>query len=200
MTKKRVRRSKAEAHRLILDATEAQLALVGPAGIRLQQIAATVNMTHNAILHHFGSRAGLIDAVVERGLRRLETDLLATLQSGDSADHTHSLLSRIAHTMRTGGHARLLAWLMMSAPDDEPIATERGLERIALAVHANRPPTASFDETRHMVLLVALTLFGDALAGPTMRKSLGLAHHSQASNQFVEWLAAHVRDSLGSNE
>jgi len=52
--KKRVRRTKEEAQRVILDAAEERLANGGPEALRLQDIAADVGISHPAILHHFG--------------------------------------------------------------------------------------------------------------------------------------------------
>ena len=51
--KKRVRRTKEEAQRVILDAAEERLANGGPEALRLQDIAADVGISHPAILHHF---------------------------------------------------------------------------------------------------------------------------------------------------
>src|SRR5690349_14922747 len=74
------RRSAEEAQRVILDAAESRLAQVGPAGLRLQEVAADAGIAHPTILHHFGSREGLIHAVVQRALGALYTDLMRELQ------------------------------------------------------------------------------------------------------------------------
>src|SRR5688572_20963460 len=82
------RRSADEAQRVILDAAEQRLAQVGPAGLRLQEVAADAGIAHPTILHHFGSREGLIHAVVQRALGALYTDVMGELQrelAGDKA-------------------------------------------------------------------------------------------------------------------
>ena len=56
--KKRVRRTKEEAQRVILDAAEERLANGGPEALRLQDIAADVGISHPAILHHFEAVTG----------------------------------------------------------------------------------------------------------------------------------------------
>ncbi|MDO9127858.1 MAG: helix-turn-helix domain-containing protein, partial [Parvibaculum sp.] len=63
---KRVRRTAEEARRLILDAAEERLAKQGPEGLRLQDIARDVGISHPAILHHFESREGLVRALIAR--------------------------------------------------------------------------------------------------------------------------------------
>ena len=57
---KRVRRTAEEAKMMILDAAERRLRELGPAGIKLQELAADVGVSHPAILHHFGSRDRLV--------------------------------------------------------------------------------------------------------------------------------------------
>ena len=85
---KRVRRSADDARREILDAAEAMLRDLGPAGIRLHQIADDVGVSHPAILHHFGSREGLIEAGVNRAVERLESDLIEAIAAPPIRIHT----------------------------------------------------------------------------------------------------------------
>src|SRR5690606_21428412 len=68
---KRIRRPAEEARRLILDAAEVRLAAQGPEGIRLQDIARDVGISHPAILHHFESREGLVRALIARTSKQL---------------------------------------------------------------------------------------------------------------------------------
>ena len=62
----RTRRTADEARRLILDAAERQLAEVGPAGLRLQEVAKEVGVSHPTVLHHFGSREELVEYCLRR--------------------------------------------------------------------------------------------------------------------------------------
>ena len=77
---KRIRRTAEEARRLILDAAEERLARQGPEGLRLQDIARDVGISHPAILHHFESREGLVRALVGRANRQLRDTLLSALE------------------------------------------------------------------------------------------------------------------------
>src|SRR5262249_22912893 len=65
---KRTRRTAEGARREILDAAEKRLRELGPDGVRLQQIASDVGVSHPAILHHFESFEGLIQQVVQRAV------------------------------------------------------------------------------------------------------------------------------------
>ena len=70
---KRTHRSPEEARETILDAAEKVIVKVGPAGLRISAVAKGAKMAHPNVLHHFGSREGLISAVAERvGTRSTE--------------------------------------------------------------------------------------------------------------------------------
>src|SRR5205809_814516 len=60
---KRLRRSPEEARRLILETAQALIARAGPEALRLQEIAAAAGISHPLILHHFGSREGLVHLI-----------------------------------------------------------------------------------------------------------------------------------------
>jgi AcrR family transcriptional regulator len=192
----RRRRPAEEARRAILDAAEKRLREGGPAGIRLQEIARDVGISHPAILHHFGSREGLMRAVIERALGALDRDLLAAFEADRAADvDANALLERAFETLGDRGHARLVAWLALSGEGEAPRGdTGRFLRRLAEATHALRPPgarrtAAGFEDTQFAVLLAAAALFGEAIVGPQMRRSAGLAGDRDASRRFRRWLA-----------
>jgi len=83
---KRVRRTPEEARALILDAAEKTMGGEGPAALRLQDVAKEAGVSHPTILHHFGSREGLVKALHLRALEKLRTELLAQMGSSDSAN------------------------------------------------------------------------------------------------------------------
>src|SRR5271156_1126604 len=110
----RKRRTAEEARSAILDAAGRRLAAAGPAGIRLQEVAADVGVSHPTVLHHFGSREGLIEAVVARALDSLHAGLLEAVQAPEKGtDAVEALLDRVADTMVNGGHARTFLWLAL---------------------------------------------------------------------------------------
>src|SRR6478736_553059 len=67
--KPRVRRDAETARAAILEATEKRLVHVGPSGIRLQEVAADAGVSHPTVLHHFGSREALVQAVIVRAFQ-----------------------------------------------------------------------------------------------------------------------------------
>src|SRR5207302_7893203 len=80
---KRLRRSPEEARRLILDTAQALIARAGPEGLRLQEIAAAAGISHPLILHHFGSREGLVRALTQEAAAELRDTLIASMESPD---------------------------------------------------------------------------------------------------------------------
>lgn len=113
----RTRRTAAESRKAILDAAESRFLAGGPASLRLQEIAEEVGVSHPTILHHFGSREGLVRAVVERALETLEVDLLRALAEPEvERIDVSALLDRILDTLDARGQARMLAWLALSGP------------------------------------------------------------------------------------
>jgi len=93
---KRVRRSADDARTEILDVAERRMLRVGPDGIRLQQIAQAIGVSHPALLHHFGTREELVEAVVQRALNHLETDLVRLLAQS-STEGAEAVFAAIEH-------------------------------------------------------------------------------------------------------
>lgn len=196
MNAPRQRRSAEDARREILDAAERRLVDAGPAALRLQDIAADVGISHPTVLHHFGSREALVQAVVERAIHGLEQDLLrALVASTADTDHGVALLDRVFDTLAARGHARLLAWLILSGHAPLGAAASANWAAIAEVTHAERlrrssaarPP--SFEDTRFTIVLSALALFGQAIAGPPTFVSAGLGDDPSTPTRFRHWLA-----------
>jgi len=66
-----------DLRRAIIDAAEAELAERGLDGFSLRRVSARVGVSHTAPAHHFGDIAGLIDALAQRGFRRLLDCMIA---------------------------------------------------------------------------------------------------------------------------
>ncbi|MEM6991312.1 MAG: TetR family transcriptional regulator [Myxococcota bacterium] len=81
------RRTAAEAgqtRRAILEAGVAYFGEVGYAGAALENLIAAVGVTRGALYHHFGSKRGFFEAVVERVQQRLgEKILRSATRAGD---------------------------------------------------------------------------------------------------------------------
>ncbi len=198
----RHRRSADEARREILDAAERRLAASGPAAVRLQDVAADVGVSHPAVLHHFGSREALVRAVVDRAVRRLEAALIDALQAaGAGPPDGAALLERVFATLADGGHARLMAWLLLSGEQAIDVAAARAGWRVIVdTTHALRPhaggSAAAREDTQFAVMLAALATFGQAIAGDAVVAMAGLPRDPAVAARFRRWLAALLGEHL----
>jgi TetR/AcrR family transcriptional regulator, repressor for neighboring sulfatase len=192
---KRVRRTPEEARRLILDVAQARIARTGPEGLRLQDIAAEAGISHPTILHHFGSREGLVRALTNEAAEELKTKLLAAIAAGGPDDGTP--LDHVFNAFR-GGLAQRMAWLATIDPAGERAGEHQIARQIADALHARRvanaPPGMAIDrsETDALIHLVATAAVGDALFGTQLRRSAGQPVDAAADKRFRTWLAALV--------
>jgi TetR/AcrR family transcriptional regulator, repressor for neighboring sulfatase len=198
MTRPRRRRTADAARREILEAAERRLAQSGPAGLRLQDVAADVGISHPAVLHHFGSREGLVHAVIQQAIVGLQQDLVRSLsetQHGDAPD-TAALFEHVFETLFDRGHARLMAWLLLSGYDPFNETARANWAQIGQVAHAlrlkrvkgKRKPT--YEDTLFAIVLPALALFGQAIAGEATFRVAGLDGDPRASRRFRKWLAA----------
>jgi AcrR family transcriptional regulator len=208
-----VRRTAVAAREEILDAAERRLLEVGPGGIRLQEIAADVGVSHPAILHHFGSREGLVKAVVDRALVALQEDLVGAFQSAGGPPDGAALLDRVFETLADRGHGRLLAWLTLSGFDDslDMTAVHANWKTINDAMHALRISSLEeeargrghvlttkpdYEDTVFTVMLSALALFAQSIAGPAMFRMAGIDGDRATTSRFRKWLAGVLIDHM----
>jgi len=184
------------ARKEILDAAQRRLAEGGPDAIRLQEIAADVGIAHPTILHHFGSREGLLRALDTRAIRALTEDVEAMLRSPALAESGVDLVERLAQTMDQQGLARLIAWwAMRDGGDEAPLDMDPAeLVREMSALMGKR-----LEETEGLALpdlepvsfsirLAVLAMLGDALVGDFMSPATG-KDRSAEKHRFRRWLA-----------
>src|SRR5262249_21720260 len=110
------RRDLALTRGAILDAAEKRLIQGGPEAIRLEKIAADAGVSHPAILHHFGSREGLVEAMVANGLKRLQEQILEGWPSAKDPD-VEGTFERFYEIASRRGIARMLAGLILMGRD-----------------------------------------------------------------------------------
>jgi AcrR family transcriptional regulator len=191
---RRTRRTAEDARTAIMDAAEQRLVEAGPSGIRLQDVAADVGISHPTVLHHFGSRERLVDAVVKRRVALMNQEvLLALVGASSDAASAAALFERLYAMFAAGGHARVAAFIALEGR--VPGADPDSLRPLAEVTHAARmaqcqeEPKPSFDDTYFTVLLAAFALFGEAIVGPLFRGDPEGAPDEATSKRFREWTA-----------
>ena len=178
----------------ILIAAERRLISDGPEGIRLQDIAADLGISHPAILHHFGSRERLVEALVAHGLSGLTEEFLAGWPSRKVPD-IEGVMERFFRLAEKRGLARLMAWLVLSGRDLGAMhrgallpAVKRMHDGRVRAFQKRGRSAPDFENTRFAAVLLSLMVLGDALFGPTVRGAVGLSPSAAVSRRFRKWL------------
>jgi AcrR family transcriptional regulator len=194
----RRRRSAAETQNAILEAAERRLLAGGPEAIRLQEIAADAGISHPAILHHFGSREGLIEAMVIRGITNLQAQFLEGWPSAKEPD-IEGVFERFFEVASHRGIARMLAWLILSGKGNRTM-TPNVFKPAAERMHAGRVRRAQnqgrrlpeLEETLFAATLFFILVLGDSLFGPSARRAVGLGSGADTTRRFRRWLSKTV--------
>lgn len=191
---KRKRRDAAAARTEILDAAEKRLVSAGPSGIRLQEVAADAGVSHPTVLHHFGSREALVEAVVSRTLRTINAGLVESLQASHGEEpELAKLLESVFDKMTTSAHARVVLWLAL-----EGRHVDGGEVKLASVVDATqalreskrgRKKAPSREDTAHLVVLATLVLTALPVIGPTLLRNSGLSDDAESMHRFRAFLA-----------
>lgn len=189
----RRRRSAVETRAAILAAAQRCLIVGGPEAIRLQRIAADAGISHPAILHHFGSREGLVEAMVLDGFAKLQAQVLEGWPSLKEPD-VEGVFERFYAIIAGRGVARMLAWLILSG---QSLGTKRlgFLRPAAERMHAGRIRRAEragrryprLEETLFAASLLAIIILGDSMFGPTIRRAMDLRSKDDDA-RFHRWL------------
>jgi AcrR family transcriptional regulator len=193
-TSVRRRRSAAETRLAILEAAQRRLLDGGPEAIRLQEIAADAGISHPAILHHFGSREGLVEAMVIRGIGKLQAQFLEGWPSAKEPD-IEGVLDRFYEVASRRGIARMLAWLILSGQSNRAM-TPSVFKPAAERMHAGRVRRAKdegrrlpeLDETMFAATHLFILVLGDSLFGPSVRRAIGLGSGADSTRRYRRWL------------
>jgi AcrR family transcriptional regulator len=183
----RSRRTAPEARRQILEVAEKHLAERGADGVRVQTVAGELGVVPGTVLHHFGSRDGLLDALMEYGAEKLR-ERVKDLVAAAEPDLVR-LSTELFELYESRGYAALYA----SLPDelrgteqpDKPV-----FEPLLKQLYKTRCLTTRRQRTRaaHSVLALNLVAFADALVGSQMRIAVGLPDDEMSRARFFRWL------------
>lgn len=190
---KRIRRTADEARSLILDAAEKVTRAQGPASLRLQDVAREAGVSHPTILHHFGNRGGLLQALNARTMDQLTRDVIGGMDTQDSGKDG---IARTFAAYRSGVADRLVWLLQSGAPP--PAARLQLFEQIVASLHETRRRFArpgnepDLADSRHIVHLTTVAALGDAMFGARLRNAGD--EEEAARESFERFLAGMIND------
>jgi len=192
----RRRRPPELARQEILDAAERVLAASQPDQVGLKEVAREAGVSHALITHYFGTYAGLLEATLERRLRKVREVVLARLREPDAVGRPGELLEILFRTLEDPVHLRLMRWLQAS---ERPAAShalglaDRGLAVVAEQVaHALVPaPSRALIREIEVALLTAVSAaYGYALGKHALVGALGRQPSRELDDQVRQTLAA----------
>jgi len=132
---RRIRRRPEEARLLILEAAEQLLVEGGPRAVQVRAVAQRVGMTDAGVTHHFGSRDGLLVALLRHGGRRMRHAIEdATRSWVEHGASLGELVGAIADVYEEG-YSELAIALHAAGWRDEGVGM---LDSVVEALHAAR--------------------------------------------------------------
>lgn len=190
---------------MILDAAEKRLAENGPEGIRLQDIANDVGISHPTILHHFENRDGLVLALARRGAEQLNASLMTAFSSAEGAGRDmHAIMDRVYEVLAERGHSRLVGWMVLGGIWRDDPGRVGFLQELIDVIHRLREkeageagnPPPSRDETEFLVMLGAIAALGDGLFGTVVRRAAGHFDDAEYAHRFRDQFADMLQNLL----
>jgi len=203
----RRRRSPEEARVEILDAADRVFLASQPDHVGLKHVGREAGVSHALITHYFGTYAGLIEAALERRIRKLRETMLEQLAVPGALQRPSELLGILFTALEDPVHLRLMRWLLASERPSAAYAfglQQYGLGQISRRVAAAlvTSPTLELIEKVEMTLLTAVSAaYGYALAKYALVGALGREASPELDAEVQRTLAAmvqaHVRSELG---
>jgi AcrR family transcriptional regulator len=196
---RKTHKSSEEARNKILDAAEKIVVQVGPAGLRISAVAKQAHMAHPNIIHHFGSRQGLLNALAERAGQRSTTRITQAISEAMEADSEQRLaaLTKVLDTVFSSDEGKLSIWLHLSGAEGPIKEQMQNVVTLSHQLRKSISPDVDFKNTNRLVLLITLALIGEAISGNVIKDAL--EEQDEDSHSFRSWLAALVL-SISDNE
>ena len=167
------RLSPEESRAAALDAARQILIESGPQAVTLKAVAARIDRTHANLLHHFGSAAGLHQALIESMAEFVTTTIRETVFRQRAGDQNPREVVDLAFdAFDTGGAGALASWMILSGNEDALTPILQAIHDLVeeLREEHSEDEAPIEDETLHLVLMA----LGDALFGAPLARALGL--------------------------
>jgi TetR/AcrR family transcriptional regulator, repressor for neighboring sulfatase len=170
---KRRKRLGAEVREEGLVAARRLLLEGGPSAVTLANIGDEIGMSHANVLHHFGSAAALQSALMGSMINDLNAaldDVVTLLKTDAAAPRT--VADRVFDAFDKGGAGPLAAWIILSGDLGQLEPVRDAVRALVDAIVGQSKDEAAPERVRTAVLLMAVTAFGDAVIGPSVRGML----------------------------
>ena len=170
MSTTRARLSAEDSRLAALEAARTLLIQDGPQAVTLKAVAARIGRTHANLLHHFGSAAGLQQALAASMAERITARIGATVLKvrAGQADR-REIVDMTFDAFGKEGAGALASWAILSGDRE-------ALTPILTAIHKLVEEVAPYEDkpVNAITLSLVLSALGDALMGEAMAGALGL--------------------------
>jgi AcrR family transcriptional regulator len=165
------RRLSPEASRsAALEAARDLLIEAGPQAVTLKAVSSRMGRTHANLLHHFGSAAGLQQALMTTMAERITEEIgAAVIKARSGQGSPRDVVDMTFNAFERGGGA-LASWMILSGNDNALNPVLEAIHRLVDRLGEGHQDLEVHRETLSLVL-VAL---GHALLGEQMAAALGL--------------------------
>jgi AcrR family transcriptional regulator len=197
----RRRRTPEQARTEILDAATELIALRGPDGASLRQVAEAAGMTHGLVVHYFGSYQALVGAVLHRAFERQRARIRDGMRADGGIPYADRVIPELFRALADEQFVRLWAWAMLNP--DSARSPSAGLaafvdafeQGVGLALTGpDRPDRARIEQ---VVLLGLSASYGYALGKRGWLSGLGHdPDDPRHDRNFTETLAVTVAAHL----
>lgn len=160
----------------MIDAAERLIAEEGLGAVSLREVATSAGQrNHSAVQYHFGSRAGLVEAVFDARMRPIDERravMLAELEASDHPDELWALCEVVVRPLGEavllgppGWYGRFLAEVQRSEPGllavERPATASLDRAGILMVEHMDAVPVGLRPERLRLALVAAITLLAD---------------------------------------
>ncbi|RDE06639.1 TetR/AcrR family transcriptional regulator [Sphingomonas aracearum] len=161
-----------ESRDAAIEAARALLVEEGPHAVTLKAVAARVGRTHANLLHHFGSAAGLQEALIRHPAETITAQIAAAARRARATDQDPREVVDLTFDAFAQGAAAMASWMILNGNRNALDPILEAIHRLVDDLAEGRADSAAnlAEETLQLVL-VAL---GDALLGGPMAQALGL--------------------------
>lgn len=167
----RARLSPAQSRAAAIEAARALLIEEGPGAVTLKAVAARVGKTHANVLHHFGSAAGLQQALAAHISERVTAGIGEAVEAAWRGDADEALIvERTFDAFEREGAGALASWMILTGETAALKPILRAIHDLVERLGEGNPGHPVREHTLGLVLLA----LGQSLLGGPMADALDL--------------------------
>lgn len=182
-----------ESRRAALEAACALLIESGPQSVTLKAVAGRIGRTHANLLHHFGSAAGLQEALAEHlALTVTEAIGEAVRASRAGIGSPREVVDLTFDAFDRHGGGALASWMMISGNESALDPIVEAIDRLVDELHPQERGHGAKRTMHEATLVLVLLALGDALMGERLAPSLGVGRETARERAEAMLVAANA--------